>query len=209
MVLHVKRFSCPKRTPWKNEEEKLAHALITKGLLTRAEYDQFRAGVDTLSGDWTQEDILSWLAKAGLITAGQAKRLGSELGALTKYHIPGYQLFEKLGKGSMGTVYKARQLSMNRLVAVKILKPRLAANKAFIERFQREAHLAAKFSSNNVVQAIDVGSTGNIHYFVMEYVEGTTLKQELQKAARFSRKRKPWKSFCKSPKRSTRPIAGN
>ena len=46
----------------------------------------------------------------------QAKRLGSELEALTRHHIPGYQLLEKLGKGSMGTVYKARQLSMNRLV---------------------------------------------------------------------------------------------
>src|SRR5205814_7551192 len=105
---------------------------------------------------------------------------GSELNALTRRQIPGYQLLEKLGKGSMGTVYKARQLSMNRLVAVKILKPKLAANKGFLELFQREAHLAAKFSSNNVVQAIDVGSAGDIHFFVMEYVEGTTLRDELE-----------------------------
>jgi serine/threonine-protein kinase len=100
--------------------------------------------------------------------------------------IPGYQLLEKLGTGSMGTVYKARQLSMNRLVAVKILKPRLAANQAFLEMFQREAHLAAKFSSNHAVQAIDVGSAAGIHYFVMEYVEGTTLKAELERGKVFA-----------------------
>jgi serine/threonine protein kinase len=61
----------------------------------------------------------------------------------------------------------------------------LAANKGFLELFQREAHLAAKFSSNNVVQAIDVGSAGAINYFVMEYVEGTTLKQELERGKVF------------------------
>src|SRR5207244_268938 len=79
----------------------------------------------------------------------------------------------------MGTVFKAQQLSMNRLVAIKVLHSKLAANAGFLERFQREAHLAARFSSNNVVQAIDVGSAGNIHYFVMEYVEGVTIKDEL------------------------------
>src|SRR5262249_10783825 len=99
---------------------------------------------------------------------------------LLNQQIPGYQLLEKLGQGSMGTVYKARQLSMNRLVAIKILLPRLAANKEFTERFTREAHLAARFSSNNVVQAIDVGAAGPLHYFVMEYVEGTTIRQELE-----------------------------
>ena len=103
----------------------------------------------------------------------------------TQPQIPGYELMDKLGQGSMGEVYKARQISMNRLVAVKILKPKTSINRDFIERFHREAHLAAKFSSNNVVQAIDVGSAGKHHYFVMEYVEGTTIKQELEKGKIF------------------------
>src|ERR1700738_1692451 len=95
--------------------------------------------------------------------------------------IPGYQLLEKLGQGAMGTVFKARQLSMNRLGAIKGLQSRLAANPDFLQRFTREAHLAAKLSHNNIVQAIDVGSAGPLHYFVMEYVEGITLKHELEK----------------------------
>jgi serine/threonine protein kinase len=171
----------PKTDPVKLEEAKLAHALDSRGLLTREEFRQFRDGLEKIpTRDWSHEDMLNRLAGAGLLTPSQAKRLALELDALTKHHLPGYQLLERLGKGSMGTVYKARQLSMNRLVAIKILKPRLAANAEFLVRFQREAHLAAKFSSNNVVQAIDVGSAGNTHYFVMEYVDGTTLKQALQ-----------------------------
>src|SRR5262249_4341525 len=123
--------------------------------------------------------LLARLVKAGFLTANQARRAAQELPLLLGQQIPGYQLMEKLGQGSMGTVYKARQLSMNRLVAVKVLQPRLAANPEYLQRFTREAHLAAKLSSNNVVQAIDVGSAGPLHYFVMEYVEGTTIRQEL------------------------------
>src|SRR5438270_287241 len=158
-----------KTDPVKLEEEKLAHALISRGLLTRAEFEQFQTGADAPPADCSRADLLVRLAKSGLLTDNQARRLGSELHALTRRQIPGYQLLEKLGKGSMGTVYKARQLSMNRLVAIKVLLPRLAANPEYLQRFTREAHLAAKFSSNNVVQAIDVGSAGKIQYFIMEF----------------------------------------
>jgi serine/threonine-protein kinase len=112
--------------------------------------------------------------------------LGNELAQPAGDRIPGYQLLEKLGQGAMGTVYKARQISMNRLVAIKVLLPRLAADPEFMERIQREAHLAAKLSHNNIIQAIDVGVAGKIHYFVMEYVEGTSLRKELLKGRSFS-----------------------
>ena len=68
---------------------------------------------------------------------------------------------------------------MNRLVAVKVLNPKRASDPKFLERLVREAHLAARLSHNNVVQAIDVGSAGPLHYFVMELVEGKTIRQEL------------------------------
>src|SRR5262249_23589135 len=108
------------------------------------------------------------------------------LSALLHEQIPGYQLLEKLGQGSMGTVYKARQLRMNRLVAIKMLHPRLAAKQELWQRLEREAHLAAKLSHNNIVQAIDVGSAGSLHYFIMEYVEGTTIKHDLEKGKIFT-----------------------
>src|SRR5262245_40750409 len=106
------------------EEERLAHALISRGLVTREEYQQFRAA-PAPAGAAGPEALLARLVKAGLLTAGQARRAAQELPQRADQQIPGYQLLEKLGQGSMGTVYKARQLSMNRLVAVKLLQPRL------------------------------------------------------------------------------------
>jgi serine/threonine-protein kinase len=65
-------------------------------------------------------------------------------------------------------------------VAIKVLQPRLASNPRDLERFLHEAQVAAKLSHNNVVQAIDAGSAGKLHYFVMEYVEGTTINKLIE-----------------------------
>ena len=94
--------------------------------------------------------------------------------------IPGFLLQGKVGQGSMGTVYRALQVSMNRTVAVKILHPKLAANADLLAGLTREAHVAARLSHNNIVQAIDVGSAGPLHYLVMEFIEGKTIKQEME-----------------------------
>src|SRR5262249_5526090 len=150
------------------DEEKLGNALVGRGLVSRDEIQGFLKKGDSSqsdSDDGSSETVLTRLVDAGLLTANQAKRLGPELPVLMNQQIPGYQLLKKLGQGSMGTVFRARQISMDRLVAIKVLSPKLAGNPEFIERFQREAHLAAKFSSNNVVQAIDVGYTAKVHYF--------------------------------------------
>ncbi len=156
------------------EEEKLAHALISRGLITREEYKQCREG----SGS---QALLSRLVKCGALTVRQAQRALQDLQILVEQQIPGYQLLTKVGQGSSGTVYKAKQLSMDRLVAIKIVIGKSKATPEFVERFMREAQLAAKLSHNNVVQAIDVGAAGRLHYFVMEYIEGTTIKDELEK----------------------------
>jgi serine/threonine-protein kinase len=163
--------------PERLDEERLAHALISRGLITREEIQQCRGGEEDDAGPGA---LLSRLVKCGFLTLNQARRASQELDSLLGQQIPGFQLLDKLGQGTMGIVYKARQLSMNREVAVKVLQPRLAANRAFIERFTREAHVAARLSHNNVVQAFDVGSAGSLHYFVMEYVKGTTIKQEVE-----------------------------
>jgi len=126
------------------EDGKLAQDLISRGLISREEWQQAR----TLETAGDAKMLLARLVQLGFLTLPQAQRLHQELPSITTQPlIKGYKLLDKLGQGSMGTVYKARQLSMNRDVAIKILHPKLAANKEFIDRFQREAHLAAKFSS--------------------------------------------------------------
>ncbi|HEV8062036.1 MAG TPA: serine/threonine-protein kinase [Gemmataceae bacterium] len=165
------------------DEDRLAQALIGRGLIVGDEADSCRSGPDSTG---KPEEFLKRLVKAGSLTPNQARRVAKELASLLHQDIPGYQLLEKLGQGSMGTVYKARQISLNRLVAVKMLHPRLAAKSDLLQRLVREAHAAAKLSHNNIVQAIDVGSAGNLHYFAMEYVEGTSIRDLLEKGWKFN-----------------------
>src|SRR5262245_29601167 len=165
----------------RTEDERLIHGLLSRGLITREEAEQCRAG-QTLGA----RKLLARLVECGALTPSQAARAEQELGLLLGQQIPGYQLLEKLGQGSMGVVYKARQISLNRIVAIKVVHPRWAAKPEFLEALRREAHLAARLSHNNIVQAVDVGSAGPLHYFVMEYVEGTTIKQEQDRGKVFA-----------------------
>jgi serine/threonine-protein kinase len=95
--------------------------------------------------------------------------------------IPGYKLLGRLGAGAMATVYKARQLSLNRLVAVKILPKKFSRNPEFVKRFYAEGRAAAQLNHPNIVAALDVGRHGDAHYFIMEYVEGHTVHEHLVK----------------------------
>ncbi|MHC5060743.1 MAG: serine/threonine protein kinase [Planctomycetota bacterium] len=124
----------------------------------------------------------------GFVTETQAERLEASIEESREAHrrIPGYKVLGKLGSGAMAVVYKARQLSLDRIVAIKIL-PRKHTEKAdYIKRFFKEGKLAAKMNHNNIVQAIDVGESGGLYYFVMEFVEGKTLHEDLSKGKVFS-----------------------
>ncbi len=87
----------------------------------------------------------------------------------------GYQLLRKLGQGGMGAVYLARQISLDRHVAVKTMKPELARDARFLVRFTREAYAAAQLTHHNVVQIYDIGQDRGTHFFSMEFVKGKTL----------------------------------
>ncbi len=90
---------------------------------------------------------------------------------------PQLEILELLGQGGMGAVYKARQPALDRLVALKILPPRSAADPGFAERFNREARALARLNHPNIVAVYDFGEAGGMPYFLMEYVEGSTLRQ--------------------------------
>ncbi len=92
-----------------------------------------------------------------------------------------FELISKIAEGGMGAVYKAKQLSLDRIVAVKILPKKLARDGQFVERFLREARLAARFSHPNIVGAVSAGEVEGVHYLAMEYVEGQSLGQILRR----------------------------
>lgn len=88
-----------------------------------------------------------------------------------------YELLEKIGGGGMAVVYKARCRLLNRFVAVKILRDEFTDDEEFVKRFRVEAQAAASLSHPNIVSIFDVGHENNIHYIVMEYIDGITLKE--------------------------------
>ncbi|MCD7750882.1 MAG: Stk1 family PASTA domain-containing Ser/Thr kinase [Lachnospiraceae bacterium] len=99
-----------------------------------------------------------------------------------------YEILEKIGTGGMSDVYKAMDLKLNRNVAVKVLKQEFSENANFVSKFQVEAQAAAGLMHPNIVNVYDVGEEDDIHYIVMELVEGITLKKYIEKKARLSYK---------------------
>lgn len=92
-----------------------------------------------------------------------------------------YHILETIGGGGMANVYKAHDAILNRKVAVKVLRPQFSDDEEFIRRFRREAQAATSLSHPNVVNIYDVGEENDIYYIVMEFVEGLTLKQLIQR----------------------------
>lgn len=92
-------------------------------------------------------------------------------------NFPQLEVLDLLGFGGMGVVYKARQKSLDRLVALKILNPESSSNPNFAERFEREARALAKLQHQNIVMVYDSGHVDDLYYFIMEYVDGISLRQ--------------------------------
>jgi serine/threonine protein kinase len=94
--------------------------------------------------------------------------------------IPGFEILGELGRGGMAVVYKARQINLDRIVALKVMDPALASHPDFITRFEREARAMASLSHSNVVAIHDRGQYQGRFYIVMEYVEGYSLRSVLE-----------------------------
>ncbi|WP_163988289.1 protein kinase domain-containing protein [Pyxidicoccus caerfyrddinensis] len=96
-----------------------------------------------------------------------------------KVELPGFELMEVLGRGGMGEVWLARQQSLGRTVAVKLLPSRLAKDPEFVTRFEKEATALAALNHPHIIQIIDRGVAGENYFFVMEYVEGRSLREAM------------------------------
>ncbi|HZW34567.1 MAG TPA: serine/threonine-protein kinase [Isosphaeraceae bacterium] len=173
------------------DESQLEKSILRRGLATAAEIEACKTQRKQMVAKQKEEpkSLLEIMVEAKVLTRSQMVRLLQEAGETTrKFQIPGYQVIGKIGKGSMGVVYKARQVSVDRVVAIKILLDSLAQNKEFIKRFEREAKIAARLAHNNVVNAIDAGEVDGHYFFVMEYVEGVTIKEYLDQHKVFEEK---------------------
>jgi serine/threonine protein kinase/tetratricopeptide (TPR) repeat protein len=91
-----------------------------------------------------------------------------------------YEILEMLGEGGMGAVYKARDTELDRIIALKVIRPELASNPEILLRFKQELVLARQVTDRNIIRIFDLGEADGIRYITMEYVEGTSLYQTLR-----------------------------
>ena len=164
------------------DETQFGRRVVERQLATREELRRCMKQQKQLERSGNRVALSDVMVDGGFITKSQLKRLNNGLDDSVykpSQQIPGFQMIGKLGAGAMATVFKARQLSLDRIVAIKVLPKKLSANEEFVERFYKEGRAAARLNHNNIVQAIDVGEAGGYHYFVMEYVEGHTVSDEM------------------------------
>lgn len=118
-----------------------------------------------------------WSVPPGTPAEGSPGLSGLQSGALLGGR---YEILQLLGEGGMGAVYKARDVELDRVVAVKVIRPELVGRAEILQRFKQELILARKVTHKNVIRIFDLGQAGNIKFITMEFVEGSDLKQVLR-----------------------------
>lgn len=165
-----------------SDDSQILREVLERQLATQDELRTAGEHQRNLSKSGAARPLGDVLIDLGFLTRTQLSRLqgaSDDSGNRPAQQIPGYQLYKKVGAGAMAVVYRAKQLSLDRVVAIKVLPKRLSRNEEFVERFYQEGRAAARLNHPNIVQAIDVGEAGGFHYFVMEFVEGCTVYDEL------------------------------
>jgi serine/threonine protein kinase len=174
----------PKTNDGKDSDSKEALAQISQvavlnSMLTESDVTAIAKAIDTSKNVPSEQVFARQAVQLGKLTPFQAKLLLARDNAILS--LGPYVLLDKIGQGGMGSVYKAKHKSMERIVALKVLRRKSGLSQDSIKRFQREVLASAKLIHPNIVTAFDAGEQNRIHYLVMEYVEGGDLKSLLDR----------------------------
>jgi len=169
-----------------NLDTLIGRLVIDQGLATNDEVKHCLT-LSRAEQDRSEQSLAQLLVNKEYVTSRQIARLREAIEAeRSGQKISGYKILGKLGAGAMATVYKAKQISLDRMVAIKKLPEKFSQNPQFIERFFAEGRAAAQLNHPNIVQAFDVGNESDLYFFVMEYVEGRTVYDDIVKHKRYS-----------------------
>jgi phosphate ABC transporter phosphate-binding protein len=163
--------------------EQFLQKLKDSGLSAANDIQQVLASL-TETGETGAEALARQLVRSGELTAYQASAVLE--GRIVDLRIGAYEVLDLLGKGAMGTVYKARHRTMKRLVAIKVLATEVANHGTFAQRFQREVETLAKLSHVNIIMAFDAGESPAGPFLVMEFIQGRDLATEVKAAGPLS-----------------------
>jgi serine/threonine-protein kinase len=149
------------------------------GVLTERQFADLKAKVQSGDLPYESTNLAQRLVDEGTLTEYQAHRFlkGKSHGLV----VGRYVILDRLGSGSMGRVFKAHHLMMDRMVALKIIAPEILSNERVVARFQREMKLVGRLDHPNVVRAFDADQMNKVLYIVMEYVAGESLSRRLRR----------------------------
>jgi serine/threonine-protein kinase len=165
----------------------LGKLVVDNGLVTPEELSECTELLQDTEGNATGHTLADILINHQFLTRRQLDRLQIDFDTRkSTQRIQGYRIIRKLGSGAMATVFLAQQESLDRPVAIKVLPKKFSENEEFLERFYKEGRAAAKLNDANIVQAYDVGQSGEYHYFVMEYVDGDTVFEQIVEKKKLS-----------------------
>jgi eukaryotic-like serine/threonine-protein kinase len=166
-----------------DKDYEFARVAVEGGLLSQEQADALLNDLAAAESLGSADSIAEIAAKRNLLSEDECRSLGErvERAMGKRVEVGGFEILERIGRGGMGAVYRARQLSMDREVALKILSKRLAGNENYVKRFIREARAAAKLDHPNIVQGITVGKSSGYYYFAMEFVDGETVADKVDR----------------------------
>jgi serine/threonine protein kinase len=157
---------------------KLLDLVRKSGLVDEAKLTSFLEKITSRHGEVVLDDhprLADLMVEEGLVTRWQADKLLA--GKHKGFRLGKYKLLGEIGKGGMSRVYLAEHELMKRRVAIKVLPKNRVNDSSYLERFRLEARAVAKLDDPNIVRAYDIDNEGDVHYIVMEYVDGQDLHQ--------------------------------
>ncbi|MHC4777447.1 MAG: serine/threonine protein kinase [Planctomycetota bacterium] len=171
------------------DEDKFSfpHVAIAQGLLTADQFRHCRQVQEDAIKEGGKPDVIEIIAvRCGFMNDREVHAVNKAIERYKKdsireseLKISGFDIIEKIGEGGLGIVYKARQISMGRMVALKVLHPQWVEDEEFRKRFLLEARIVGKLSHNNLIQVFDVGKERGRYYFSMEFIDGETVEDIL------------------------------
>lgn len=178
----------------KNEENALLYDILLKSkMLDLEQIDScFRQVEKEIVTRGTVPSLLKIIESKGLLNAQDLKSLRSKLNRSARdehseqYNVKGYHLLRKIGEGDLGAVFQARQISMRRTVAIKVLHPKWANDSEFRKRFRFEARILGRLSHQNLVNIHDTGRSGDVEYIAMEYIDGPSVSKLIRESGSMS-----------------------
>ncbi len=165
------------------EEKRFAEIAVKRQFVTPEQIAEATVILDQGEAQGQQKTLTDTLIQQGFINETQKQAILQAVKEAGPLRMGDFEIISELGRGGMGAVYKAREVSLDRVCALKLLPAHMAGDPSLVTRFMREAQACAKLDHPNIVRAYRVGAAESTHYFAMELIDGSSVEKMVEKGA--------------------------